>query len=67
MVKHTQTILRQQPTNCLSVFDHFVGLAFIGLKDFHDQRFTSSFGCIAGDTKTVAKTSEENVTLEKIS
>ena len=27
MVKHTQAILRQQPTNCLSVLDHFVGLA----------------------------------------
>ena len=27
MVKHTQTIRRQKPTNCLSVFDHFVGLA----------------------------------------
>ena len=27
MVKHTQTIPRHQPTNCLSVFDHFVGLA----------------------------------------
>ena len=26
MVKHTQTIRRQQ-ANCLSVFDHFVGLA----------------------------------------
>ena len=26
MVKHTQTIRRQQPTNYLSVFDHFVGL-----------------------------------------
>ena len=31
MVKHTQTIHRQQPTNCLSVFDHFVGLALKGL------------------------------------
>ena len=31
MVKHTQTIRRQQPTNCLSVFDHFVGLALKGL------------------------------------
>ena len=30
MVKHTQTIRRQQPTNCLSVFDHFVGLALKG-------------------------------------
>ena len=31
MVKQTQTISRQQPTNCFSVFDHFVGLAFKGL------------------------------------
>ena len=26
MVQHTQTIRRLLPTNCLSVFDHFVGL-----------------------------------------
>ena len=32
MVKHTQTIRRQKPTNCLSVFGHFVGLALKGLK-----------------------------------
>ena len=31
MVKHAQTIRRQQPTTCLSVFDHFVGLMLIGL------------------------------------
>ena len=31
MVKHTQTIRRQEPTNCLNVFDHFVGLALKGL------------------------------------
>ena len=31
MVKQTQTICRQQPTNCLSVFDHFVGLALKSL------------------------------------
>ena len=31
MVKNTQTIRRQQPTNRLSVFDHFVGLANRGL------------------------------------
>ena len=31
MVKHTQTI-RQQPTNCLNVFDHFVVLALKGFK-----------------------------------
>ena len=29
MVKHTQTIRRQQLTSCMSLFDHFVGL---GLK-----------------------------------
>ena len=35
MVKHTQnTILRQQPTSCVTVFDHFVGLAFKGLTVF---------------------------------
>ena len=28
MIKRTQTIRRQEPTNYLSVFDHFVGLAF---------------------------------------
>ena len=31
MVKHTHTIRRQKPTNCLSVFDDFVGLALKGL------------------------------------
>ena len=31
MVKHTQTIRPLLPSNCLSVFDHFVGLARKGL------------------------------------
>ena len=31
MVKHTQTIGRLLPTNCFSVFDHFMGLALKGL------------------------------------
>ena len=30
MVKHTQTIRRLLVVNCLSVFDHFVGMAFKG-------------------------------------
>ena len=34
MVKHTQTVRRQKPTNCLSVFDHFVELAIKGLTSF---------------------------------
>ena len=33
MVKHTQTIRRKLTTNCLSVFDHFVGLAVKGLNE----------------------------------
>ena len=33
MVKHTQTIRRLLPTNCLNVFNHFVGLALKGLSD----------------------------------
>ena len=32
MVKHTETIRRMLPTNCLSVFHHFVGLALKGLR-----------------------------------
>ena len=35
MVKKPQTIRRQKPTNCLSVLDHFVGLA---LKGFRPQK-----------------------------
>ena len=31
MVKHTQAIRRLLPTNCLSVFEHFVKLALKGL------------------------------------
>ena len=31
MVKHTQTIRRQQLTSFLSVFDHFVGLVLKGI------------------------------------
>ena len=31
MVKLTETIRQLLPTNCLAVFDHFVGLALKGL------------------------------------
>ena len=33
MVKHTQTIRRQQPTSSLSVFDYFLGLVLKGLPE----------------------------------
>ena len=35
MVKHTQTIRPQEPTNCLNVFDYFVGLALKGLTEIN--------------------------------
>ena len=35
MVKHTQTIRRQEPINCLSVSDHFLGLALKNKKAFY--------------------------------
>ena len=41
MVKHTQTIRWLLPWNCLSVFDHFVGLALEGLKQ--DKYWYPSF------------------------
>ena len=34
MVKHIQKIRQQQPTNCLSAFDYFVGLALKGLNSW---------------------------------
>ena len=37
MVKHTQIIRRVLPTNCLSVFDCFVGLALKGLNSMQQQ------------------------------
>ena len=45
MVKHTQTIRWQQPTSCLRVFDHFMGLAFKGLRlDFTNKfKFEHNF------------------------
>ena len=41
MVKRTQTIRRLLPKNCLSMFDHFVGLALKGLKKVLNQYFVS--------------------------
>ena len=39
MVKHIQTIRRLLPTNCLSVFDHFVGLALKGLTSYKSTNY----------------------------
>ena len=34
MIKHTQATCRLLPTNCLNVFDHFLGLAFKRLMQY---------------------------------
>ena len=44
MVKHTQTIRWQQPTNFLSLLDHFVGLALRIFTDkIHHRSLTGTF------------------------
>ena len=43
MAKHTQTIPRQFATNCLSMFDHFVGLALKGLKNIFSNMLSNTF------------------------
>ena len=43
MVKHTQTICRQQPTNCLSVFDHVMELALKELTIDHFEKTHTRF------------------------
>ena len=43
MVIHTQAIRRLLPTNCLSVFDHFVGLALKGLSNRDNVRAPIQF------------------------
>ena len=57
MVEHTQTIRRLLPTNCLSVFDHFVGLAHTGLK--------MKFKLVIGITDTYNITSQIEFVLIK--
>ena len=42
MVNHTQTIRRQQLTNCLSVFDHFWELGLKGLREYTDAYLTNA-------------------------
>ena len=51
MVKHTQTIRRQESINCLIVFDHFVGLALKGLTHFIPTT-QLAFTCSKGTMKT---------------
>ena len=49
MVQHTQTIRRQQPTNCLKVLDHFVGLVLKGLRSSAGAPCTIIENVVDGD------------------
>ena len=53
MVKCTQTIRWQLPTNCLSVFDHFVRLVLKGLKD-HIEQLTVICNCLYSKKFTIS-------------
>ena len=44
MVKHTQAIRRQQPTNCLSVFGHFMELVLKGLSLRNSKKLRGLLG-----------------------
>ena len=44
MIKHTQTIRQLLPTNSLSVFNHFVGLALKGLKIVANYVLSMNYG-----------------------
>ena len=54
MVKHTETIRRLLPMECLSVFDHFVGLAIKGLTVAYDNVVIIAADLSSGDSQTIA-------------
>ena len=60
MVKHTKTIRRLLPTNCLNVFDHFVGLALKRL-----THFIAMFAFCSGILESITK-SGTMLTAEKM-
>ena len=46
MVKHLQKIRGQQLTNCLGVFDHFMGFALKGLKEIMETLVKHPYSAI---------------------
>ena len=65
MVKNTQIIRRLFPTNCLSVFDHFVGLTLKGLKKTNKIKSPSSSLIQPTDLNSVTRREKDR--LNKIS
>ena len=67
MVKHTQRIRCQQPTNCLCVFEHFVGFA---LKGFIEYNMRNMFLCKSYtkyDGETISRPFSKKIKIEHIS
>ena len=60
MVKHTQTFPWQKSMNCLSMFDHFVGLALRVTKLVKQIKFKVAWGDLKA--KTVSRHNyEQNI------
>ena len=64
MVRYTQTIGRLLPKNCLSVLDHFLGLALEKLKAYlaiHVTKILNAFSAESGNPKTPAAKLESSL------
>ena len=66
MVKHTQTIRRLLPTNCLNVFDHVVGLALKGIIRFYFREFRKYNNDVDIGIKSGRGLNPPNVSLKEI-
>ena len=67
MIKHTETIRRQQPTNCSSVFDHFVKLVLKRLNTLlaiYNISWQLLLAC-CDDLYTVSESYRQNVPCDK--
>ena len=62
MVKQSPTIPRLLPMNCLSVFDHFVGLARKGLTSYGYHKLNNFFSCKSSSQqrKTILSNNNRN-------
>ena len=67
MIQHTQTIRQQQPTNCLSVFDHFVGLALKELTKVKKHFLNNELMCLVHYISRVKYFPENNFQILSLS
>ena len=66
MDKHNQTIRRQQSTNCLSVFVHFVRLALKYKSSYHQNLKGSVPSSYASKIKQIKKKTKQKNERKKI-